>query len=56
MENPDPDWFRFYTPDNTPGTGETGEWKDKLVNKNPGWKQVLDNVKKVPGSNLKDLY
>ena len=33
-----------------------GEWKDKLVNKNPGWKQVLDNVKKAPGNNVKDLY
>ena len=33
-----------------------GEWKDKLVNKNPGWKQVLDNVKKAPGNNVQDLY
>ena len=33
-----------------------GEWKDKLVNSKPGWKQVLDNVKKAPGNNVKDLY
>ena len=33
-----------------------GDWKTKLTNKHSGWKQVLDNVKKVPGNNVKDLY
>ena len=28
-----PDWERYYTPDNTPGIGEVGEWKDKLRKK-----------------------
>ena len=34
-----PDWERDYSdPSTMPGLGvEVGEWKDKLVNKNPGW-------------------
>ena len=28
-----PDWERYYTPDNAPGVGEVGEWKDKLRKK-----------------------
>ena len=28
-----PDWERYYTPENTPGVGEVGEWRDKLVAK-----------------------
>ena len=26
-----PDWERYYTPENAPGVGEVGEWKDKLI-------------------------
>ena len=33
-----PDWERYYTPDNTPGIGEVGEWKDKLR------KKILDGM------------
>lgn len=52
-----PDWFRFFTPENAPGCGlEVGEWKDKLIKNKPGWKHVLDKVKKAPGSNIKNLY
>ena len=33
-----PDWERYFTPENSPSLGvEVGEWRDKLVNKNPGW-------------------
>ena len=35
---------------------EEGDWKSKLANKHSGWKEVLDGVKKAPGSNVKDLY
>ena len=49
-----PDWFRFFTPDNSPGCGlEVGEWKDKLMNKHPGWKEVMKKVEKAPGNNVK---
>lgn len=52
-----PDWFRFFTPENAPGCGlEVGEWKDKLIKNKPGWKHVLDKVKQAPGSNIKNLY
>ena len=26
-----PDWERYYTPENAPGVGEVGEWQDKLI-------------------------
>ena len=36
------DWLRDYSdPSTMPGVGEVGEWKDKLVNKNPGWGEIL---------------
>lgn len=48
-----PDWERFYTPENSPGLGlETiGEWKDKLVKSKPGWNEVLERASKQPGAN-----
>lgn len=49
-----PDWERFYTPDNTPGMGiEMGEAFSKLYTKHPGWKDVINAAKKQPGSTLK---
>ena len=50
-----PDWERYYTPDNAPGVGEVGEWKDKLRKKNPGWNDVLHRPQKMPGSRIKKL-
>ena len=52
-----PGWERYYTPENSPALGlEVGEWKDKLVNKHPGWKEVLKKVEKAPGKKAKNLY
>ncbi len=31
---------------------EVGDWKTKNVIKNPGWKDVLDKVREVPGNTL----
>ena len=50
-----PDWERYYTPDNAPGVGEVGEWKDKLRKKNHGWNDVLHRAQKMPGSRIKKL-
>ena len=50
-----PDWERYYTPDNAPGVGEVGEWKDKLRKKKPGWNDVLHRAQKMPGSRIKKL-
>lgn len=34
---------------------ETGEWKDKLINKHPSWNDVLGRAQKMPGSNVKKI-
>ena len=46
-----PDWDRDYSdPSTMPGLGvEVGEWRDKLVNKNPGWGEVLKKAEKSGG-------
>ena len=45
-----PDWQRHFTPENSPSLGvEVGEWRDKLVNKNPGWGEVLKKADKSGG-------
>ena len=35
--------------------GEVGEWKNKLISRNPGWNDVLDRASKMPGSNVKKI-
>ena len=50
-----PDWDRYFTPDNAPGVGEVGEWKDKLRKSKPGWNDVLRKAQKAPGSGVKTL-
>ena len=50
------DWTRDWSdPSTMPGTGEVGEWRDKLVNKNPGWNDVLKKAAKAPGSRVKPI-
>ena len=46
-----PDWERDYSdPSTMPSLGvEVGEWRDKLVNKNPGWGEVLKSAEKSGG-------
>ena len=46
-----PDWERDWS-HGVAGIAELGEWKTKNVVKNPGWKDVLDEVRKVPGNTL----
>ena len=50
-----PDWDRYFTPDNSQGVGEVGEWKDKLITKNPGWNDVLHKASKSPGSRVSKI-
>ena len=50
-----PDWDRYFTPDNSPGVGEVGEWKDKLRKSKPGWNDVLRRAGKVAGSRVKNI-
>lgn len=45
------DWERDWSdPSTCPGSGEIGEWKDRLVNKNPGWGEILKKANKAGGS------
>lgn len=53
--NDNPEWTRDWSAGCASAANE-GEWKSKLANRNPGWKTVLDRVKKAPGSRAKDLY
>ena len=50
-----PDWKRDWSdPSTCPAAAEVGEWRDKLVAKNPGWNEVLAKASKAPGApNLK---
>ena len=46
-----PDWERDYSdPTSMPLMGvELGEWRDKVVNKNPGWGDILKSAEKSEG-------
>jgi len=49
-----PDWSRYYTPDNAPCLGiEMGDPLSKIYTKHPGWKDVMTKAKQQPGSTLK---
>ncbi len=51
-----PEWERDWSdPSTCPQPGEVGEWRNKLINRNPGWNDVLDRASKVPGSTVKKL-
>ena len=51
-----PDWQRDWSdPSTLPGTGEVGDWKDKLRKSYPGWDDVLGKVKNAPGSTIKKV-
>jgi hypothetical protein len=51
-----PEWIRDWSdPSTCPSPGEVGEWKDKLVAKNPGWNDVLAKASKAPGSTVKKI-
>jgi hypothetical protein len=51
-ENPewDKDWSQGCA-----GIGEVGEWKNRLVSRNPGWNEVLEKASKAPGSKVKKI-
>ena len=43
-----PDWDKDWSK-GCAGVGEVGEWRDKLVNKNPGWGDILKSAEKSGG-------
>ena len=46
-----PNWDKDWS-EGCAGLGEVGEWKDKLITKNPGWNDVLHKASKSPGSRV----
>ena len=51
-----PDWTRDWSdPSTCPQPGEVGEWRDKLIARNPGWNEVLEKASKAPKSTVKKL-
>jgi hypothetical protein len=44
-----PEWQRDWS-EGCASPGEVGEWKDRLVNKNPGWGEILKKANKAGGS------
>ena len=49
-----PDWDRDWNA-GVAGLGEGGEWRDKLITKNPSWNDVLYKASKSPGSRVKKI-
>ena len=49
-----PDWRRDWS-EGCASPGEVGEWKDKLISRNPGWNDVLHKASKAPGSTVKKI-
>jgi hypothetical protein len=47
--NDNPEWQRDWS-EGCASPGEVGEWKDRLVNRNPGWGEVLKKANKAGGS------
>ena len=51
-----PEWIRDWSdPSTCPSPGEVGEWKDKLVARNPGWNSILEKASRAPGSRVKKI-
>ena len=49
-----PEWDRDWSdPSTLPGTGEVGEFQDKLKKTHPGWNEVLRKASKAPGSTVR---
>ena len=45
-----PDWGKDWQA-GVAGVGEVGEWQNKLMKTHPGWKEVMNGVKKAAPTN-----
>lgn len=52
--NNNPEWIRDWS-EGCASPAEVGEWKDKLIQKHPGWNEVLDRASRAPGSKVKKI-
>jgi hypothetical protein len=46
-----PEWDKDWS-QGCASIGEVGEWRNKLISRNPGWNDVLHNASKAPGSRV----
>ncbi len=44
-----PDWDKDWSK-GCAGVGEVGDWRDKHINKNPGWGEILNRASKAGAS------
>lgn len=57
-----PDWDRDWSdPSTLPGTGEVGDFRDKMAKTHPGWKDIMKNkivpqAKTVRNSTITQKY
>ena len=49
-----PDWDKDWS-QGCAGVGEGGEFQDKLIQKHPGWNDVLHRASKMPGAKVKPI-
>ena len=49
-----PEWSRDWS-EGCASIGEVGDWRNKLISKNPGWNDVLERASKAPGSKVKKI-
>jgi len=49
-----PEWDKDWN-EGCAGLGEVGEWRDKLITRNPGWNDVLHKASKSPGSRVSKI-
>lgn len=49
-----PDWDKDWSK-GCASIGEVGDWRNKLISKNPGWNDVLHKASKAPGSRVKKI-
>jgi hypothetical protein len=49
-----PDWDKDWS-QGCASIGEVGDWRNKLISKNPGWNDVLHKASKAPGSRIKKI-
>ena len=49
-----PDWDKDWSK-GCASPGEVGDWKNKLISRNPSWNDVLGRASKMPGSTVKKI-
>ena len=47
-----PEWERYFTPENSPGFGEVGDWRNKMNKTHPGWGEHMRKMANMPGSTV----